>query len=602
MAAHMPESKGALPRYMELSSLVAASICVLPFLLPHHALPLPSFQAEWLAFALGTTAAGLALIANARRMSCLAPLPRLSQALFALAAFVAIQNLLRPGTYASIPVLAIAYIAFAATMVWLGSQLSRTLGQEKILGLFAGWLFAGALITALLAFVQYIGRPAWLEEFVAGQSSERAYGNIAQSNLFANYIALGEASLIFLWVKRSVSTPAAAMAAVMLAGAGALSGARSTLLFVACFAALGIASGLRGANPASKRMMAAGFGMALVMLACTFFAHWIASLIPTAGSLGRTLDGVGLQGEPRWQAWRLALDIFRQHPLIGAGWGSFPGAAFSSGISPEMTLYGEVWTSAHNLPLHLLSEVGLIGTAIIGFGLFAWAWTAGRTWLIDPNPAFGWVFAIAGVELAHSLVEFPLWSGHFLGLTALAMGAGNQSPSHKEPSSRLRGTALAVTCIALSVGLMSALRDYVLLESTHITGTTLTLAAPAQVEVDTQTMKSLARGLFAAVAEAQIFSRRSPETPTDDTMLQMGGRLMRFWPSHAVALRHAIDLAQSDRSADAITLVVALDRAFPLRCAETRSVLARARALNPKTLDEMMAAIGASTCGRSPAH
>lgn len=587
---------------MELPSLIAASICVLPFLLPHHALPLPSFQAEWLAFALGTTAVGLALISNARRMSPLAPLPGLSLALFALAAFVAIQNLAHPGAYASIPILAMAYMGFAGTMIWLGSQVSRALGQEKVLGLLAGWLFAGALITALLAFVQYIGRPVWLEEFVAGQASERAYGNIAQSNLFANYIALGEASLIYLWVKRSVSTPAAAMAAVMLAGAGALSGARSTLLFVACFAALGMASGLRRANPTSKRMLAAWLGMAFVMLACTFFAHWIGNLIPTAGSLARTLDGVGLQGEPRWQAWRLALDIFWQHPLLGSGWGSFPGAVFSAGISPEMTLYGEVWTSAHNLPLHLLSEVGLIGTAILGFGLFSWAWNVGRTWLIDPNPALGWVFAIAGIELAHSLVEFPLWSAHFLGLSALALGVGSPSPSHEATASRLRGAALAVTCIALSVGLVFAMRDHVLLESTHITGTTLTLAAPAQVEQDTQTMNALARGLFAPIVEAQIFSRRSPEKPTDDTMLQMSERLMRFWPSHAVALRRAIVLAQSDRPADAVALVVALDRAFPLRCVETRSVLAGARALNPKTLDDMMAAIGASTCGRSPAH
>ena len=115
-------------------------------------------------------------------------------------------------------------------------------------------------------------------------------------------------------------------------------------------------------------------------------------------------------------------------------------------------------------------------------------------------------------------------------------------------------------------------------------------------------MKSLVRGLFAPVVEAQIFSRRSPEKPTDDATLEMSERLMRFWPSHAVALRRAIVLAQSDRPADAVALVVALDRAFPLRCVETRSVLARARTLNPKALDDMMAAIGASTCGRSPAH
>src|SRR5258706_7718183 len=30
----------------------------------------------------------------------------------------------------------------------------------------------------------------------------------------------------------------------------------------------------------------------------------------------------------------------------------------------------------------------------------------------------------SGIEMIHSLTEFPLWSAHFLGLTAVLMGAG----------------------------------------------------------------------------------------------------------------------------------------------------------------------------------
>ncbi len=48
---------GRIAQAEAVSLLLAGSLCLLPFLLPYHLLPIPSFQAEWLAAALGSSSA-----------------------------------------------------------------------------------------------------------------------------------------------------------------------------------------------------------------------------------------------------------------------------------------------------------------------------------------------------------------------------------------------------------------------------------------------------------------------------------------------------------------------------------------------------------------
>ena len=610
--------------------LLSAAFCTLPFLLPQHALPLPSFQAEWLAFALGVASVGLAFLGSVRHASTQAPLPAFSVALLALAAFIAIQGALNSTHYWSIPLLGMLYLVLAATIHWLGAQLAAVLEPTRLVTLVARSILAGALLSALIAFIQVAGKPPWLDGIVAGLSSDRAYGNIAQANLFANYIALGEASLILLWANRSLSTPAAIMAALMLAGAGSLSGTRSVLLFAGWFLVMGAGTLHGKATPACRRFAVAAIGMGLVMLSSSVLAQWLGSLFASAGALSRTLDGMAFQGEPRWLAWRLAWGIFLDHPAIGAGWGSFSGMVFAANMSPVMTGVGEVWTSAHNLVLHLLAETGLFGTAILLSGLALWAWGVARSWRSEPNSTTAWVVAVVGIEVVHSMVEFPLWSAHFLALTVLVMGIGAKGAKslyqhdrilparasasvtnsvHSEMASkliawapRLRTGSLAIACLALSMGIAFALRDFVRLESTLVTGTSITLATHEQAKRDAQIMAGLSHGLLATVAEAQVFARRRPEEAANEAILDMSARVMSYWPSHAVTVRRAIVLAKMGQSAAANELIIRLDRAFPSRCRATLAALDRAREVSPEAIDQMLAALrGSETtrCGKA---
>jgi hypothetical protein len=304
--------------------------------------------------------------------------------------------------------------------------------------------------------------------------------------------------------------------------------------------------------------------------------------------MSRTLDGTALASEPRWQAWQLAVGIFLQSPLVGSGWGTFPGAAFEAGVSPQMTRIGDVWTSSHNIMLSLLSETGLIGALIVLVGLGAWGRSAVQTWRAGACPGMVWIIAIAGVEFLHSLVEFPLWSAHFLALTALVMGTGSATAASPAPRRLL--AALAAGGGIMTVALAMALRDHVRLDSSRITGTSTTLAAPATVQRDAETMNDLARGIFAPVAERHILNGLPPGQPPTRETLAMSERLMSYWPSNETAVRRAILLVLDGQRAEGEELLRKSLRSFPSRCEMTRSLLGRARASDPIAIDALLAA------------
>ena len=71
----VPAVTPGISRSASVSLLLAGGMCLLPFLLPYHQPPILSFQAEWLAAAIGI-AAVLAALTGARDGTLVAiPLP-----------------------------------------------------------------------------------------------------------------------------------------------------------------------------------------------------------------------------------------------------------------------------------------------------------------------------------------------------------------------------------------------------------------------------------------------------------------------------------------------------------------------------------------------
>src|SRR5216684_1311285 len=449
-----------------MSLMLAGSLCLLPFLLPYHQQPVLSFFPEWLAAALGIAAALTLLVGRGVAAAFFVSLPVPGRWLIAFAAFLAAQAAIGGHAYSQLPLLAALYVLYAVLMIWLGAQLTAAFGIERVATVLAAFLLIGALANSLAGVIQFYGRPRLLEDVIAElRGSGRAYGNIAQANLYTNYLALGEGALLFLWIRARVRTAYALPALALLLLGSALSGSRGALLYSFWYAALGLLAMRVRDGEDSRRLGFAAYGVAVFALASHFAVPWLNDLLrlgpPGEGTLDRILASPGEHVEPRLRAWLIALRAFTGAPLTGVGIGEFAGAAFESGLDPSLTRIGEVWTSPHNLPLHLLAETGLAGAVLVLGGLGVWGWQAARRYWTDRQVASWWIIAAVGIEMIHSLTEFPLWNAHFLGLTALLMGAGARLETGSPAVSRTGWIAPAAVCAVLSATLGVTLRDYV---------------------------------------------------------------------------------------------------------------------------------------------
>jgi len=572
------------------SLLLAGSLCLLPFLLPYHQQPVLSFFPEWLAAALGVSAALAALVGRGVSAASL-PMPARWLAAFAL--FLALRAAGGDHAYPQASLLAAIYVLYAVLMIQLGAKLVAALGVERVVIALAAFLLVGALANSLAGVIQFYGRPALFEDIIAELHGSRAYGNIAQPNLYANYLALGEGALLLLWLRARVRTAYALAALALLVLGGALSGSRGALLYALWFAALGLLAGRVQSGVDAQRLKFAAYAVAAAALAATFAIPWLNSVFhlgpPGEGTLDRLLDSSGEHAEPRLQAWLIALRVFGGAPIAGVGFGEFAGAAFESGLDPSLTRSGEVWTSPHNLPLHLLAETGTVGAVLALGGLCVWAWRLARRYSMNPETALWWVIAASGIVLIHSLVEFPMWSAHFLGVAALLVGASTYPEARSPAVSRAGRIATATACAALAITLGIMLRDYVRLDTARITGTTLTLASATQAQSDAATMRELARGLMAPVAELWMVIGAPLDRSDLAGKLAMSERVARYWPANVVVVRRAVFLAFNGEAAKARGLLARALRTFPRRRDATLLILGQALATDPTAIEPLLA-------------
>ncbi len=570
----------------EIALLLAGSLCLLPFLLPYHQLPVLSFYPEWLAAGLGVLASLTLLLSGSFRADAALPAPALWFAAFA--AFLVLQAWLGEPPYPQSAMLAALYVLYAVLMVQLGSQLVATVGIERVAIVLATCVLAGALANAVAGVIQFYGRPALFEDIVAQLRGRRAYGNIAQPNLYTNYLALGQAALIYLWLRARLRTPYAIAALVLLVVASALAGARSAVLYVIWFVGLGILAA-RVIDPAQAQRLKQGVYAAGVALVA---AHVLVPWANTALQLGLAGEGAieRLQlTEPRLPVFLLTWRIFLVAPIAGTGIGEFPGAIFARGLEPELTAIGEVWTSPHNLPLHLLAETGALGAFLVLGGLFAWAVQLLRRYRTDSSLALWWIVAAAGVELLHSLIEYPLWSAHFLGLAALFVGVSTLPTLRSVAIVRTARVTGIGACALLSVAVALLLRDYVRLDLARAAGTRTTLASAVQVQRDAATMQALTHGLLGPVAELWILTGAPLDRSGLDEKLAMSGRLMHRWPANAIVVRRAVFLALAGKPEAARTLLGEALRVFPHRLADTILVLERSLASDRENIAPLLA-------------
>ena len=423
----------ALPRgiaaYVALAA--AALLAAAPFQIPIHLAILPTFYQEAAAIGLG-----LVVVAAVAAGSCSAGVvhvPRLAILIVLFSIVVYGQRFLVAIPYREHAELWMWYLLWSAVLIFAGRAMRFQIGTATLVSVLATAVTIGALLAAGSGLAQWLMVSERLSPLVASyDASSGLLGNFGQKNLLANYLVLGIVSVAYLWRIRRVGAPVLIATQMLLTFILQLAASRASLLMIAALTLSAVI--WRWTTEASSRgnvnrwLYAALLTWVLILLS-TQLAQLMSYLDVGSYALKaspgeRLLMVRELHQDPeRLFLAEKAWSIFLSSPLIGVGVGGFVWQYYlletvwttaPAGFNPEF--------NAHNIVLHFLAEFGLVGLFVLCMFAVMTIWGLAREIRDRATPELVWVSAIVLAETLHSLVEYPLWHAHFLGLAALALG------------------------------------------------------------------------------------------------------------------------------------------------------------------------------------
>ena len=397
------------PRYLSLVLLACALI--LPYAVVNHTYPIPTFYAEFTALTLYvlTSAAVVLMVWTERsRVTFESPAVALVPLLFGL--LLIVQTFVLPVAQPSMNWLGAGYLLAAFMATHTGYAFSRVKLTETVLRWVAAALIVGGLFAVFCQVIQLFHLETKVTPLVVAYNitvDRRPFGNMAQANHLATYIAFAMAGAMFLVQTRRLPVIAWALLSVIYSTGLALTVSRGPWLQMGVIVVAGfwMAFAEVRRNPALRRsnrewLVPLALGVLFfVMNAVVRWANVRYQLDLDVSAADRFKDAG--QIAPRLALWKYGWTMFKTHPLLGVGWGEFPRYQYDF----VRTLGGvEIANNSHDIFLDLLGKTGLIGIAIVLLGLLTWLVRVVRA----PHTAarvFG--IALIGVLVMHALVEYP---------------------------------------------------------------------------------------------------------------------------------------------------------------------------------------------------
>jgi len=406
-----------------MSLLLISLMFLLPFINMYHQLPIPSFYSEWIAGALG-------LAAVATMLSTLLQsdirIPQISLAFIGLAAILGMQWILGMLHSAQYTLLILSYLIWAFLLTLLGSHLRQELGWYKLVNTLAFSLVVAGIISGGIVVLQIVTRTGGAIPFMPYLES---YGAISQPNHFADFTALAITSLIYLYTKGRFSTAFFTLMLTWFLLMLAVSGSRSSWLYLIATAILALVMQVKSMqqnrNSASTRNLVY---ICLATLPAFALIHLFTNYVAPDGlfnlSTDRIVNGINIDTpSARLQIWYDSLRLFWQSPWLGIGAGEINIASFLLLDTPSAMAYKSIFEHAHNLFLHLLTEMGIGAFLIVLVSLAIWMYKF--KWR-ELNPETWWLITLLAILGIHSMLEYPLWYAYFLGIAAILLGAGDE--------------------------------------------------------------------------------------------------------------------------------------------------------------------------------
>jgi O-antigen ligase len=525
-------------RLTHISLALVGLMWVFPFLHYVHRYPLTTFYQEWWSALLGVGALTL-LVGRAYWQR--PEIPRIAQLPVGLATLALLQLALGKMVYFDQALLYSLYLLFAALLMMLGAWLRDIFGFARLAQVLAIALLIGAEISAAIGVLQHFRWSTPFDSVIVAKVSVGVFGNLAQPNHFADYIALGLASLGLLHKQHGLKGRYAALLALPLLLMMTLSGSRSTWLYLLMISALAAWWGWRDAaqRPLLRYSLSllAGFGAMHLLVQLPFMAG-AGSSVDTV----QRLFGEDATGSIRLYLWRESWLMFSQSPWLGVGFGQF--AWHHLQLLPVLqpgNIQG-LYNNAHNLVFQLAVESGIAGLLVLFVAMAMWLNGLRRA---TPDAAHWWGYAVLGVLAIHSLLEYPLWYTYFVAVAAILLGALDETRYRLE----LRAVGRLSVAAMLLLGLLTLFQlriSYVQLEQ-------VLRMRPASA-ADQDAYKRVRDGLVAIHGGsllspyAELFMSSMIEVGEDRKRdkLELNTRVMHFVPVGHVVYRQALLLAQND--------------------------------------------------------
>jgi hypothetical protein len=496
------------------------------------------------------------------------PLPSL---LLGLATVALLQLALGQLAYSQ---LAVRFVMFASALLAayvFGRQIvAAGRGVEAVKVLCTACL-AGGIFSVFVQWLQLFDLeilPFWLAAVYKSEVVQhRPFGNLAQANHQATYLALAAISALYLGraTRREWLTPASL---VLLATGVGLTGSRMgaaflVLLMLAQFAP----TALRPDNGRARWWACAAMvvGYAVAVLAVRL-------------AVGQ-IDTLERPVTIRYELWRQSLEIGLRHPWLGVGVGQFGGGQYWVARAGPYLVPAN---NAHNLVLQVAAEFGWPAAVVVSVVGLYWGLKNLSARLANREQALVWgMLMMIGI---HSMLEFPLWYLFFAIPASVLFALGEpESVSYATIDGRrilpAVGAAMVAVVLMLSAGYGEIARAAApqFLEYMHLRQRIALDALPILEVADAKLFKP-------EVDRLLLDLKHVPGEDTTEAPLERSARLLRILPAPEIATQHIVNLARAGRIDEAIVHVGRLRIFAGANYFTYRdSILDQTRSLGPET-------------------